>query len=228
MIARLPDFHGGGWSAPTAIGLIGISWGAVIGADLTDYVIILNTDDAVTAFSGLGQVSLGVGMEVALGPVGRSGSAALHLSDVGCAAAYSYSHSRGLLAGLTIDGSLLVSRQDLNYKFYGRPVTPADLLCGRVAPPRAAAPLYDALADAMTSLPGAQHIPVSYSNMAANQSSADAVASNPFQLSSALESSVAAGVLGSNSSRGNPIHYSKVSTSYDGGYGSISPEQCNI
>lgn len=224
MIARLPDFHGGGWSAPTAIGLIGISWGAVIGADLTDYVIILNTDDAVTAFSGLGQVSLGVGMEVALGPVGRSGSAALHLSDAGCAAAYSYSHSRGLLAGLTIDGSLLVSRQDLNYKFYGRPVTPADLLCGRVAPPRAAAPLYDALADAMSILPGAQHIPVSYSNMAATQSSADA-ASNPFQLNSALESSLQAGPY---SSRSNPIHYSKVSTSYDGGYGTISPEQCNI
>jgi len=165
-------------------------------------------------------------MELALGPVGRSGSAALHLSDTGFATAYSYSHSRGLLAGLTIDGSLVVSRQDLNYKFYGRPVTPADLLYGRVAPPRAAAPLYDALADAMSFLPDVQHIPVSYGNAAVAQTSTDA-ATNPFQLSSALESASQAEVSGPYSSRSYPIHYSKVSTS-DRGYGAISPEHYNI
>ena len=78
VIARLPEgtdpsllVGGGGWSAPTAIGTIGVSWGAVIGLDVTDYVIILNTAEAVQAVSGLGQISIGAGIEVAVGPVGR-------------------------------------------------------------------------------------------------------------------------------------------------------------
>ena len=68
VISRLPD---GRWSAPSAIGAFGLSWGALIGAEVTDYVIILNTDEAVQAFSGAGQVSIGVGLDVAVGPVGR-------------------------------------------------------------------------------------------------------------------------------------------------------------
>jgi lipid-binding SYLF domain-containing protein len=56
VVARLAS---GEWSAPTAIGTIGLSWGAVAGVDVTDTIIILNTDDAVTAFSGLGQISVG-------------------------------------------------------------------------------------------------------------------------------------------------------------------------
>ena len=78
VIAKLPDTadpsllaSGGGWSAPTAIGTVGVSWGAVIGLDVTDYVVILNTTEAVHAFSGLGQISIGAGIEVAVGPVGR-------------------------------------------------------------------------------------------------------------------------------------------------------------
>lgn len=49
----------GKWSAPSAIGLVGLSWGAMVGADVTDYIIVLNTDEAVTSFSGQGQVSIG-------------------------------------------------------------------------------------------------------------------------------------------------------------------------
>ena len=71
MVARLPDSEGGGWSAPTAIATVGVSWGAVIGLDVTDYVIVLNTEDAVRAFSGHGQITVGAGIEVAVGPVGR-------------------------------------------------------------------------------------------------------------------------------------------------------------
>lgn len=71
VVSRLPESAGGGWSAPTAIASIGLSWGAVIGLDVTDYVIVLNTDEAVTAFSGLGQITIGAGIEVAVGPVGR-------------------------------------------------------------------------------------------------------------------------------------------------------------
>jgi hypothetical protein len=68
VVARLSD---GRWSAPSAIGTCGLCWGALIGADLTDYVIILNTMEAVEAFSGVGQLSVGLGIDVAIGPVGR-------------------------------------------------------------------------------------------------------------------------------------------------------------
>lgn len=175
VIARLPD---GRWSGPCAIGTVGVSWGALAGADLTDHVIILNTDDAVHAFSGLGQVTIGAGIDVAVGPLGRSGSAELGVGDGGAAAAFSYSHSRGLFAGLALEGSVILARPDLNHRFYGRAVTPAEILGlefdrtgggaggGRgggggpgvlVPPPRAALPLYDAIAAAIACVPNSLH-----------------------------------------------------------------------
>lgn len=44
------------WSAPSAIATIGISWGALIGLDVTDYIIVLHDLEAVRAFTGDGQV----------------------------------------------------------------------------------------------------------------------------------------------------------------------------
>ena len=148
----------GRWSAPSAIGTCGFSWGALIGVEFTDFVIILTDQDAVEAFSGVGQVSLGAGIAVALGPVGRTGSLEFHIGDGGLASAYSYSHSRGAYAGVSLDGCLLFARNGVNFHFYGREVTPGEILRGGVPPPRAAQPLYDALAHAFVVAPPAQHI----------------------------------------------------------------------
>lgn len=74
------------------------------------------------------------------------------------APAFSYSHSRGLFAGLSLDGSLVMARSEVNHCFYGRPVTPAELLSGQVPAPRAAAPLYDALDAALSALPDVHHV----------------------------------------------------------------------
>jgi hypothetical protein len=57
-----------------------------------------------------------------------------------------------------LDGSVIMARSEVNHCFYGRPVLPQELLSGRVPPPRAAAPLYDALAEAMSSLPNVRHV----------------------------------------------------------------------
>ena len=56
VIARLPD---GSWSAPSCIATGGVGWGLQIGADLTEFVIILNSEDAVRAFSMGGNVTIG-------------------------------------------------------------------------------------------------------------------------------------------------------------------------
>jgi lipid-binding SYLF domain-containing protein len=56
-----------------------------------------------------------------------------------------------LYAGVSLDGSVILSRPDVNYRFYGRAVSPLEVLGGQVPPPRAAQPLYDALQAAMNS-----------------------------------------------------------------------------
>jgi len=151
VLARTQD---GGWSAPAAIGTVGCNWGALVGADMTDYIIVLNTPEAVSAFSGVGQVALGANLELALGPVGRSAEGVVSMTDKVFAPCVSYAHSRGLYAGVALEGAVVVSRPDVNFKFYGRPLEPTEILSGQVLPPRAAQPLYDALAHyAGTSLP---------------------------------------------------------------------------
>ena len=93
VVARLPD---GSWSAPSAIGTAGIGFGAQVGAEFTDYVILLNTPAAVDAFEGVGQVVIGASLSLAVGPIGREAMSQMHASDKGVAPAYSYSHSKGV------------------------------------------------------------------------------------------------------------------------------------
>ena len=107
VVSRLPN---GQWSAPSAIATVGCSWGALVGAELVDYVIILGADSAVEAFSGIGQATVGAELDVALGPLGRASSADINIGDRGAAATYTYSQSRGLYAGVSLDGALIFAR----------------------------------------------------------------------------------------------------------------------
>ena len=154
VIARLPD---GSWSAPSAIATVGCNWGFLAGADVTDYMVILNDAAAVEAFSGAGQVSVGAGIDVALGPLGRDVSGTFNVGTNGYAPAYSYSHSRGMYVGVGLEGSLIMSRSTVNFNFYGQEVDPAAILRGDVLPPRAAQPLYDALYHASGENPHASY-----------------------------------------------------------------------
>ncbi|KAJ2358341.1 hypothetical protein GGF43_000871, partial [Coemansia sp. RSA 2618] len=131
--SRLPD---GSWSGPSAISTGGVGIGGQIGAQMTEVVMILNTDDAVRAFEENAGIQLGSNVSVAAGPLGRSGefSAAVNTSNV--AAVYSYSKSKGLFAGVSLEGSAVLQRKDVNQEFYGR-VSPAELiLSGEIRPPQ--------------------------------------------------------------------------------------------
>ena len=75
----------------------------------------------------------------------------MHASGKGIAPAYSYSHSKGAFVGVSLEGSVIKTRRDANRNFYGKEVTPFDLISGQAARPPAAAPLYEALEDALTS-----------------------------------------------------------------------------
>ncbi|KAL7444474.1 hypothetical protein ACHAXH_008922 [Discostella pseudostelligera] len=157
------------WSAPSAIGIAGFAWGALLGAQVSDHVFLLMTDDAVRLFAsekGGKSFQLGADVGVAVGPVGRSAEADFGAGGGGgggydggqhglaargggggivMAPIFTYSLSRGLYAGISLDGRILMTRDRVNEKFYGRSVSPRELLSGQVPIPPAAQPLYDAL-----------------------------------------------------------------------------------
>jgi SH3 domain-containing YSC84-like protein 1 len=131
-----------GWSGPSAIGTGGAGFGFQIGAQVTEFVIVLNTDEAVRAFSRGGNVELGAGLSVAAGPVGRSVEAGV----TPMAAVYSYSRSQGLFAGASLEGTVVATRDEANAQYYGKAVAPQDILSGKVRVPAGAKKLQKVLA----------------------------------------------------------------------------------
>jgi len=134
VVARLP---GGGWSGPSGIGTGGAGFGFQVGAQVTEFILVLNTPEAVTAFSHGGNVSLGAELSAAAGPVGRTVGADV----MPLAAVYTYSRSQGLFAGISLEGTVIAARDDANKGYYGRAVTPQEILAGKVKPPKGAAKL---------------------------------------------------------------------------------------
>lgn len=145
VVAKRPD---GSWSAPSAIISCGIGWGPQVGGEITDFMIVLRNEAAVRAFSGRVHISLGAGLSVAAGPVGRSFEADFRTGDGGTAACYTYSLSKGVFAGCSLEGDVVMTRTGTNVQFYGDPsVCAAEILLGSMKQPKAAAPLYAALSD---------------------------------------------------------------------------------
>ncbi|KAJ4293717.1 hypothetical protein N0V88_005225 [Collariella sp. IMI 366227] len=142
VVARLPD---GSWSAPSAIATGGAGFGGQIGFELTDFVFILNDASAVKTFSQAGSLTLGGNVSIAAGPVGRNAEAAGAASLRSVAGIFSYSKTKGLFAGVSLEGSAIIERKDANAKLYGRQVSARELLSGGERPPPQAAPLLNIL-----------------------------------------------------------------------------------
>lgn len=139
VVARLPS---GKWSAPSAIGVGGFGGGFNAGAEMVDFLIVLNTTSAVRTFMASGSLQLGGNLSIAVGPVGRTGEAGASVNgDMQLAAMFTYCVSRGLYGGVTIEGTLLGDRPDANTRTYNRPCTAAEILSGKVDVPDFALPL---------------------------------------------------------------------------------------
>ncbi len=132
---------GNGWSGPSFIGTGGAGFGFQIGAQLTEFVIVLNTRDAVRAFSRDGNVNIGADLSAAAGPVGRD----LQADVTPTAAVYTYSRSKGLFAGASLEGAIVATQKTANARYYGHPVSAGAILSGRVPAPAGAARLRAAL-----------------------------------------------------------------------------------
>lgn len=128
-------------SAPTAVGTVGGGFGGQIGFELTDFVFILNDAMAVKTFAQAGSITLGGNVSLAAGPVGRNAEAAGAASLKSIAGIFSYSKTKGLFAGVSLEGSALIERRDANEKLYGRRVTARSLLSGEIPVPPGAEPL---------------------------------------------------------------------------------------
>uniref|UniRef100_A0A8D0G0T0 SH3 domain-containing YSC84-like protein 1 n=1 Tax=Strix occidentalis caurina TaxID=311401 RepID=A0A8D0G0T0_STROC len=111
---------------------------------VSDLVIILNHERAVEAFAKGGNLTLGGNLTVAIGPLGRNleGDVALRSS----AAVYTYCKSRGLFAGVSLEGTCLIERKETNRKFYGQDIRASAILLGDVPFPAQAEDLYETLA----------------------------------------------------------------------------------
>lgn len=132
IVSRLSD---GSWSAPSAIVTAGAGVGGQIGAEITDFVFILNTQAAVDTFSHAGSITLGGNVSVAVGPLGRNAEMAGSASLKSVAAIFAYSKTKGLFAGVSLEGSMLIERREANRKFYGQNCTAKLILSGRVESP---------------------------------------------------------------------------------------------
>jgi lipid-binding SYLF domain-containing protein len=123
-----------GWSGPSAIGAGGMGFGFLVGGQVSELVIVLNTPDAVAAFAKGGNFTFGGAMNLAAGPVGRDLEGSMAVGAV----MYTYSRSQGLFAGVSMEGTVVYTRDEANAEFYGKPVQAKEILSGSVAPPAGA------------------------------------------------------------------------------------------
>jgi lipid-binding SYLF domain-containing protein len=122
----------GRWSPPIFLRLAAGSFGWQAGAQSTDVVLVFKTRRSIEGLTR-GTFTLGADAAVAAGPVGRRGEAA---TDIDLKAEIlSYSRSRGLFAGVSLEGSKLDVDHKADAEFYGRNVSAEEIMQGKVTPP---------------------------------------------------------------------------------------------
>ncbi|TFE65819.1 hypothetical protein A7Q09_02475 [Methylacidiphilum sp. Yel] len=137
VVAKTPK----GWSGPSAITVGGIGFGFQIGVNATEFILVLNTPEAVEAFAKGGNFNVGGSISATAGPVGRTAEAGV----MPMAAIYTYSQSQGIFGGISIEGTAIVEAPDTNREYYHRDVSPSEILSGAIKPPPGAKILIDAL-----------------------------------------------------------------------------------
>lgn len=123
----------GEWSPPSGILLHTAGLGFLVGVDIYDCVVVINTHKALEAFMKV-RCTLGGEVSAVAGPVGIGGvlETELHKRQ---APVYNYMKSRGFYAGVQIDGTVIIERTDENERFYGERISVGDILAGKAKRP---------------------------------------------------------------------------------------------
>src|SRR5436309_7909196 len=136
MTCRTGQHFTGPWSAPAMYALEGGNIGFQLGGQATDFVLLVMNPRGATSLMG-SKVKLGADAAAAAGPKGRSATGATDV--VMRAEILSYSRSRGLFAGISLEGSTLRADNRANEKLYGHKVSAKEILReGKVGTPAAA------------------------------------------------------------------------------------------
>jgi len=143
MTCRKGENFTGAWGAPTMMALEGGSFGFQIGGQATDFVLLVMNESGARGILA-GKVKLGGDASVAAGPVGRNASAETDVtlrSEI-----LSYSRSRGLFAGISLEGSTIRPDNNANKQIYGKELEAKQIvLSDQVRVPAAAEQLVSTL-----------------------------------------------------------------------------------
>jgi len=133
----------GRWSAPSFVSIGGGSFGFQLGVSSTDLVLVFTNDEGLRSLLD-GKVTLGADASVAAGPVGRKAVAGTDIKMN--SAILSYSRSKGLFAGVSLDGAAVTIDKDANRRTYGHDVSGKEILLdGKVHSNAVVAPFMAAL-----------------------------------------------------------------------------------
>ena len=116
----------GGWSGPAFMGISGASIGFQRGVQSVGLVLVITNEEGLHAFTGGNSFKLGADVAIAAGPVGRDASAAT--DGRAKASIYSYSMSKGLFAGVSVEGSVINQNRDANKAYWGRDISAGNAL----------------------------------------------------------------------------------------------------
>lgn len=126
---------GNTWSAPAFVMISGGSFGFQIGGSSTDLILIFKNRDGLKKLLS-DKFKIGGDATAAAGPVGRNAGASTDIELH--AEILTWSRSRGLFAGISLDGSVFEPDEDGDLAMYGSGVTHEDILNGKVTPPQEA------------------------------------------------------------------------------------------
>jgi lipid-binding SYLF domain-containing protein len=132
-----------GWSAPAFFSLRGGSFGFQIGGQAADIVMLIMNDEGMNNLLE-SKFKLGADASVAAGPVGRHADASTDWKMR--AQVLTYSRTRGIFAGISLNGAVLTQHKDDTRDFYGRMVPFRTILRGNIASPKEADIWHDTLA----------------------------------------------------------------------------------
>ena len=124
-----------GWSAPMFVAIDGGSVGYQIGGSSTDLVMLFMNDHALNSLLG-DKFKLGADASVAAGPVGRNATAGTDLRLN--AEILSYSRSKGIFAGVSLDGAVVQADKSGDRALYGDDVNRHEILSGKISVPPSA------------------------------------------------------------------------------------------
>jgi lipid-binding SYLF domain-containing protein len=125
MVCRSGEHFTGPWGAPSMMALEGASFGFQLGGQATDFVLLIMNPRGATAILN-SKVKLGADAAAAAGPKGRDAQA--NTDATLRAEILTYSRSRGLFAGISLEGSTLRPDNDANERVYGKKVTAKEII----------------------------------------------------------------------------------------------------